>query len=78
MSDHQSYWLNPPPAAPYERPVLVRVERDHEWTITFGRFEESGDGTYGWVAVAPPGEWALDREASARKDFRVAYWRRPR
>ena len=30
-------------------------------------------------AVPPPGEgWTLDREASARKDFRVAYWRRPR
>lgn len=66
-------------ASPYDGDVRVRVEGDEERCVTFGRFEEGPGGSYGWRVVPPPGEgWTLDREASARKDFRVAYWRRPR
>lgn len=81
MSD-ESYWLRfhngkeirVLSASPYDGDVLVRVEGDEERCVTPGRFEEGPRGTYGWRAVPPPGEgWTLDREASARKDFRVAY-----
>jgi hypothetical protein len=62
--------------SPYDGDVLVRVEGQEERCVTSGEFEQSG-GSYGWRAVLPPGDgWALDREASARKDYRVAYWRR--
>ena len=46
---------------------------------TSGRFETGLFGAYSWCAVARPGSgWSLDTEASAAKDFRVSYWRRPR
>jgi hypothetical protein len=84
----QSYWLRfhngkeirVLSASPSDGDVLVRVEGDEERCVTSGIFEEGPRGTYGWcVSAPPPGEgWTLDCEASARKDFRVAYWRRPR
>ena len=86
MSD-ESFWIRFPSgkkisllsACVYDRDALVRVEGDEERCVTSGTFEEGPRGTYGWRAAPPPGEgWTLDREASARKDFRVAYWRRPR
>ena len=86
MSD-ESIWIqfpnrrkiSPLSACVYDGDALGRVESDEERSLTPGRFEEGPGGSYGWRAVPPPGDgWTLDREASARKDYRVSYWRRPR
>jgi hypothetical protein len=86
MSD-ESYWLRFHngreirilSACRFDGDVLVRVEGEEEVCALAGAFEEGPFGAYGWRAVQPPrAGWTLDREASARKDCRVSYWRRPR
>jgi hypothetical protein len=86
LSD-QSYWIcfpsgkviSPLKASINDGDALVQIEGAEEVCVTFGIFEENR-GTYGWrVSAPPPGaNWTLDHEASARKDYRVCLWRRPR
>jgi len=64
--------------------LLARLGRSPQWSARLniqdarkfgdlGHFEKNS-GSYGWRAVPPPGDgWTLDREASARKDYRVSY-----
>ena len=77
---HNGKEIQVPNASIYDGDVLVHVEGNEERCVTPGTFEAGPGGTYGWrMSASPPGEgWTLDRQASARKDFRVADWRRPR
>jgi hypothetical protein len=86
MSD-ESYWLRFHNGKeirvwnsfPYDDDILIRVEGDEEVCVLPGVFYEESNGSYGWRAVAPPGEgWLLDRAASGRKEFRICVFRRPR
>jgi hypothetical protein len=76
---HNGKEIQVPNASIYDGDVLVHVEGNEERCVTPGTFEAGPGGTYGWrMSASPPGEgWTLDRQASARKDFRVADWRRP-